>query len=77
MNWSKGIRQAHRVLSATFTVLVIVNIILNFVTPGSEQLAFWVGILTLLPLALLMLSGLYLFVLPYRTRSSVGRRSAE
>jgi hypothetical protein len=77
MNWSKGIRQTHRFLSVTFTVLVIVNIILNFVSPGPEQLAFWIGILTLLPLALLMLSGLYLFVLPYRTRSRDGRRSVE
>jgi hypothetical protein len=67
MNWSKRIRQTHRWLSITFTVLVIVNIVLNF-TPVSEELALRVGILTLLPLALLMLTGLYLFVLPYAAR---------
>ena len=31
MNWSKRIRQTHRWLSITFTVLVIINILLNFV----------------------------------------------
>ena len=59
------------------TVLVIVNIVLNFVTPGPEQLTFWVGILTLLPLGLLMLTGLYLFMLPYVTRSRAGRHTTE
>lgn len=68
MKWNKWIRQTHRWLSITFTVLVIVNIVLNFVAPASEQLALWVGVLTLLPLALLMLTGLYLFVLPYTAR---------
>lgn len=37
MNWGKWIRQAHRWLSITFTVLVAVNIVLNFVAPGPEQ----------------------------------------
>jgi len=68
MSWNTRIRQFHRGLSIIFTLLVLVNIILNFVTVGSEQIAVWVGILTLLPLALLMVTGLYLFVLPYRTR---------
>jgi quinol-cytochrome oxidoreductase complex cytochrome b subunit len=77
MNWSKWIRQTHRWLSITFTVLVIVNIVLNFVVPAPEQLALWVGILTLLPLALLMLTGVYLFVLPYATRWRAGRHAAE
>ncbi|HEX2140184.1 MAG TPA: hypothetical protein VHG33_10775 [Woeseiaceae bacterium] len=77
MNWSKSIRQTHRWLSITFTVLVVVNVILNFVAPAPEQLVLWVGLLTLLPLALLMFSGLYLFVLPYATRRRAGRRTAE
>lgn len=77
MNWSKWIRQTHRWLSITFTVLVIVNIVLNFVAPAPEQLTLWVGILTLLPLALLMLTGLYLFVLPYAIRRRAGRGTAE
>lgn len=76
MNWSKPIRQIHRWLSITFTVLVIVNIVLNFVSVP-EQLALWVGIITLLPLALLMLTGLYLFVLPYTTRRRTRGRTVE
>jgi hypothetical protein len=76
MNWSNRIRQTHRWLSISFTVLVIVNIVLNF-TPVSEELALRVGILTLLPLALLMLTGLYLFVLPYATRRRTERHFAE
>mgnify|MGYP003576511181 FL=1 len=75
MNWSKWIRQTHRWLSITFTVLVIVNIVLNFVAPASEQLTLWVGLVTLLPLALLMVSGLYLFVLPYLIRRRANAHS--
>lgn len=77
MNWSKWIRQTHRWLSVTFTVLVIINIVLNVAVSAPEQLTFWVGILTLLPLALLMLTGLYLFVLPYAARRHARRRVAE
>ena len=68
MNWNKGIRQTHRWLAITFTVAVIVNIIVNFIASGQEELALWVGLVTLLPLALLLFTGLYLFVLPYSTR---------
>lgn len=68
MNWSKWIRQIHRWLSIVFTVLVVVNIVLNFVAPGPEEIVLWVGLLTLLPLALLMLTGLYLFLLPHAAR---------
>ncbi len=74
MNWSKWVRQTHRWLSVTFTVLVIVNIVLNFVAPAPEQFTFWVGILTLLPLVLLMLTGLYLFLLPYAARRHAKQR---
>ena len=77
MYWSKWIRQVHRWLSIIFTTLVVVNIVLNFLTPAPEQLALWVGLATLLPLALLMLSGLYLFVLPYATRRRIGRPTAD
>lgn len=65
MTWSRTIRQTHRWLSITFTILVVVNIVLNFVVPAPEGVVMAVGLLTLLPLALLMLTGLYLFVLPY------------
>jgi cellulose synthase/poly-beta-1,6-N-acetylglucosamine synthase-like glycosyltransferase len=68
MNWNKWIRQTHRWLSAGFTVLVLVNILINIVPLGQAELALWVGLFTLLPLALLLFTGLYLFVLPYATK---------
>ena len=73
MNWNKGIRQTHRWLAIMFTVAVIVNIVLNFIAAGQEELALWVGLATLLPLALLLFTGLYLFVLPYTTKRSGAR----
>ena len=65
MNWNRWIRQSHRWMSIAFTVLVIVNIVINLVPLGQEALALWLGLFTLLPLAFLLFTGLYLFVLPY------------
>ena len=59
MNWN--IRQIHRWLSIAFTVAVIINVL----AMGLEKQAFWIGLLALLPLILLLLTGLYLFALPY------------
>jgi hypothetical protein len=64
MNWNALVRQAHRWLSIAFTVAVIANIIAML----QEKQAIWVGLLALLPLILLMLSGLYLFVLPHAAK---------
>ena len=64
MNWSHLIRQAHRWLSIAFTVTVIAN----FVALTKGQPPDWVTYSPLLPLALLLFSGLYLFVLPYAGR---------
>lgn len=78
MNWNTWIRQSHRWVSIVFTVLVIVNIVINIVPLGQEALVLWIGLLTLLPLAFLLFTGLYLFVLPYATkRRSVRREIAE
>ncbi len=74
MNWNKWVRQTHRWLSIAFTVAVIVNIV-NIVALGQEEPAVWVGLLALLPLALLLFTGLYLFVLPYATTWRSGRRT--
>ena len=69
MNWSKGIRQIHRWLSMIFTA-VVVGI---FISLGvGTQPADWVYYLPLLPLAFLMFTGLYLFVLPYAARRRSG-----
>ena len=64
MIWNMWVRQTHRWLSIAFTVAVIINIV---ALVQNEQ-AVWVGLLALLPLVLLLLTGLYLFVLPYATK---------
>jgi hypothetical protein len=60
MNWSKWLRQFHRWTSMVFTVSVIVT----FVALSQEKPVVWVSYVPLLPLALLLLTGLYLFALP-------------
>jgi heme A synthase len=64
MNRNTWIRQAHRWLSIAFTATVLAN----FVAMTQGPPPAWVTYAPLLPLALLLLTGLYLFVLPYLTR---------
>jgi hypothetical protein len=64
LNWNTWVRQIHRWLSMAFTVAVIVNI----GALAQKEPALWVGLLALLPLVLLLLTGLYLFVLPYAAK---------
>ena len=71
MNWNKWVRQTHRWLAIAFTVAVIVT----FVALGQEEPVVWVSYLPLLPLALLQITGLYLFVLPYATKWRSARRT--
>ena len=71
MNWNKWVRQTHRWLSIAFTVAVIVT----FVALAQEKPVVWVSYLPLPPLALLLFTGLYLFVLPYATRWRSARRT--
>ena len=71
LNWNTWLRQIHRWLSIAFTVAVIVNI----VALVREAQAVWVGLLALLPLVLLMVTGLYLFVLPFAAKWGSGRRT--
>ncbi|NGM51223.1 hypothetical protein G5B46_16560 [Caulobacter sp. 602-2] len=59
------IRQGHRWLSIAFTLGVLTYIAV-MTTKG--QPAAWVGLLALIPLILLLVSGLYLFALPYVLR---------
>ncbi|MER6586058.1 hypothetical protein [Micromonospora chalcea] len=64
------IRQLHRWLSVAFTVTVVVT----FVALAQKDPIVWVSYVPLLPLALLLISGLYLFALPYlRRRRAVAR----
>jgi len=60
---SLTMRAAHRWLSALFTLFVAGNFVAMGL--GDEQLGMLVGTATLGPLVLLMLTGAYLFVLPY------------
>lgn len=75
MNWNKWFRQSHRWLSVVFTLFVIVNIVVNIVPLMGVEFTLWVGLLTLLPLILLLFTGLYLFVLPYTTKWRSGQRA--
>ena len=74
MSWSKWIRQFHRWASIAFTATVIANIV--FMTAREGQPPALVTYSPLLPLALLLLSGLYLFVLPYAGKGSNARLTA-
>lgn len=73
MNFSNWVRQFHRWLSIAFAVAVIGNL----VALRWEDRAVWVGILALLPLALLLFTGLYMFVLPYASRWRSMRRTVR
>ena len=69
MNWNKWIRQTHRWLSIAFTLTVIAN----FVAMSVGQPPPWVIYAPLLPLALLLFTGLYMFALPYVAIGRSGR----
>jgi len=71
LNWNNWIRQTHRWLSIAFTVTVIAN----FVAMSQGPPPAWVTYSPLLPLALLLFSGLYLFVLPYASKWRSGQRA--
>ncbi|KOF20948.1 membrane protein [Ensifer adhaerens] len=62
MNWNNWIRQIHRWTSLAFAVVVAAI----FIALGvGKQPAEWVYFLPLFPLAILVATGLYMFVLPY------------
>lgn len=65
---SMWIRPFHRWVSMAFTATVIANFVaMSFGTPPA-----WVTYSPLLPLVLLLFTGLYLFVQPYLTRGQSG-----
>ncbi|SFK64164.1 hypothetical protein [Caulobacter sp. UNC279MFTsu5.1] len=69
MNFNALIRQTHRWLSILFTAGVVGYMIV--MTRG--QPPAWVGMFALVPLILLLVSGLYMFVLPHVLRGRSGR----
>ena len=74
LSWNNWIRQFHRWVSIAFTVTVIANFV-ALARGGGTPPAPWVTYSPLLPLALLLYSGLYLCVLPYAVRRRAGRRA--
>ena len=64
MTWSNRVRQSHRWISMAFTLTVVANFVALGARGGAQPPA-WITYAPLLPLALLMFSGLYLFALPY------------
>jgi len=65
------IRQTHRWVSMAFTLTVIANFVA--LSLGQGQPPNWITYSPLFPLALLLLTGLYLFALPYMVRRRMGR----
>ena len=72
MNWNSVIRQIHRWLSIAFTAGVLIYIIA--MTQGRPP--GWLRLFPLLPLISLLVTGLYLFVLPYAARLRKSRPPA-
>ena len=70
MNWNEWIRQTHRWVSMAFTATVVAN----FVAMSQGQPPAWVTYSPLFPLAFLLLTGLYLFALPYTAKWRSARR---
>jgi hypothetical protein len=66
MTWNGAIRQSHRWISIAFTLTVIANFVVRGMRPGEPPP--WITYAPLLPLALLLFTGLYLFVVPYLGR---------
>jgi hypothetical protein len=58
---SKSIRWIHRWMSIVFTLAVIATTI----ALSQDNPVIWVSYVPLFPLAVLFLTGLYLFALPY------------
>ena len=70
MSVNNSIRQFHRWISIVFTLTVIANFVA--LSRGGTPPA-WITYSPLPPLALLLLTGLYMFVLPYTAK----RRAAK
>jgi hypothetical protein len=76
MTWSSWIRQTHRWVAMAFTLTVVANFI-ALAQGGGAMPPPWITYSPLLPLALLMISGLYLFVLPYAIKWRSERMSGR
>ena len=68
MTMSHAMRQGHRWLSIVFTLTVV----LNFAARALDRAepSPWITYAPLAPLFLMLVSGLYLFALPYMSKRS-------
>jgi hypothetical protein len=73
MTWNAWIRQVHRWLSIIFTV----GFLINLVAWMTAKPPIWLGLFVLIPLLLLLATGLYLFALPYAVKWSGRRAGAQ
>ena len=73
MNWNSLLRTVHRWTSITFTATVIVA----FLALIPQEPIAWLFYLPLPPLALLVFTGLYMFVLAYAAKWRGRRRAAS
>ncbi len=73
MNRNALIRTTHRWLGMTLIALTIINVIAF----SMGYAIVWLYYLPLIPLFLLMLSGLYMFILPYVAKGRSVRSGGE
>jgi len=64
MHWNLKIRQTHRWFSLAF----VAGVVTYMLAMGGGQPPVWMGLLALVPLIALLITGLYLFALPYVVR---------
>ncbi|MBF6358997.1 hypothetical protein IU447_02630 [Nocardia farcinica] len=67
-----GVRRLHRWSAVAFTVTVLAT----FVALSLPEPIVWVSYLPLIPLLALLVSGLYMFALPYRRRAAGAESTA-
>ena len=70
MNWNQWVRQSHRWLSIIFTATVVTNFVARAV--DSTEPSLWITYSPLPPLFLMLVTGLYLFLIPYITKQKDG-----
>lgn len=70
---NRWVRQLHRWTSVTFALFVVANLAVL----GRDDIALWIGGVTLLPLILLLATGLYMFVSPQARKWRDARLGSE
>jgi len=70
LNWNASIRQVHRWLGIVLTLTILAN----FAAMSVGEPSPWVVYAPLAPLALLVITGLHMFVLPYVGKGRLRRQ---